>query len=117
MGLVESVTNLFAGFYSSAPEIGGTKMWGFFLFSLLFIAVLDVIFFGWRPLVKKLAPEAYPKVDHIVVNAFNVIAGIGLLYIVISICVEFATLWPGIMVVAIVGGMFGWRFARSKMAA
>jgi len=70
--LLKSISHLFGAMYQGAPLLWGSR-WPMFLVELLaLIALIDIVLFGWRPLVRKLFPDAYSTVDYVfgqVVNA------------------------------------------------
>lgn len=64
-GLIGSVSSFFAGMFANSPKIWGSQYPAFFGQMLLLIIVIDLVIFGWRPLVKKFFPGSYSQVDYV----------------------------------------------------
>ena len=67
------VSSFFGNLYADAPVIWGSKYPAFLGELLLLIIVIDLVIFGWRPLVKKFFPKSYGAVDYAFGQVTNLI--------------------------------------------
>jgi len=120
--IIASISVMFASMYEGAPLMWGSKYPVFLLELLLMIIVLDLIIFGWRPLVKRYAPNSYSTVDYVLSQVFNIAGILVLVFVDILLGVEMGTTWgqwlgiSGVVwfTAAIIAVIFLGRFATTR---
>ena len=58
-GVMGAISNYFGFWLANSPLIGGSAYPMFMVWLFLHIVVFVIVFFGWRPLLRKLAPDYY----------------------------------------------------------
>ena len=120
--LIQLIGNIFSGMFENAPEVMGSKYPFFFIELLILIVIFDLMIFGWRPLVRKFAPDAYANVDYIFGQTVNVMAFIVLTIFTFYLGGELGGAWGtwlGLSLVVwmtfgIVAIIFGGRYLTTK---
>ena len=92
-GIFSGFSGLFASMFDAAPMLWGSKYPMFLLFSLMLIIVFDLVVFGWRPLMKKYAPDAYGSVDYYFTQSMNVLALLMLVGLTFFLGAVFGDTW------------------------
>lgn len=91
--LLSFISRLFGAMYQGAPLLWGSR-WPMFLVEVLvLIGIIDLVIFGWRPLVKKLFPEAYSVVDYVVGQLVNAIAFVALAAFMLYLGAQLGVAW------------------------
>jgi hypothetical protein len=62
--LIVFISELFGSMYAKSPAVWGSQYPAFLAQVLLLIVIIDLVIFGWRPLVRKFFPSAYGGVDY-----------------------------------------------------
>jgi len=91
--LLRGISTLFARMYEGSPALWGSKYWVFLLEVILLIIVVDLIIFGWRPLVKKFLPHAYSTVDYVFGQVVNILAFIVLVVFLFYLGAQLGAAW------------------------
>lgn len=121
--IVDSISSLFSAMYGGAPLVWGSP-WPVFLVEVLgLIILIDLVIFGWRPLVKRLFPAAYSTVDYVFGQFVNALALIALVAFMIYLGGQLGDSWGTFLgistlvwsVVAIVAIMFLGRLVARRM--
>ena len=116
--LIQLIGSIFSGMFENAPAIMGSKYPLFFVELLILIVIIDLVIFGWRPLVQKFAPDAYATVDYVFGQAVNALAFIVLVIFTFYLGGELGSTWgtflglSGIVWIAvgIIAVIFGGRY-------
>jgi len=116
--LIQLIGSMFLGMFENAPTIMGSKYPLFFVELLILIVIFDLVIFGWRPLVRRFAPDHYANVDYIFGQAVNVLAFIVLVVFTFYLGSELGSTWgtwlglSGIVWIAIgiIAVIFGGRY-------
>ena len=92
-GIMTAISNYFGFWLENSPVVGGSAYPMFMVWLFLHIVVFVILFFGWRPLLRKLAPDVYSVVDYYFSQAINVVALVGLVVFTFYLGAMFEDTW------------------------
>jgi len=91
--LADLISRLVAAMYDRAPLVAGSRWPMFLVEGLVVIVLIDLVIFGWRPLIRRFMPAAYSTVDYVFGQFVNALAFLVLVAFLLYIATQLGTAW------------------------